>query len=184
MHEDGYIKFLIHRKPEKAPYEKDLFGLRQILHRAGLIGSYPNGIGFGNISLRYPLPENPDAFLITATATGGLESLSANDVVLVENCRPETNEVWCRGLKDPSSESMTHYVVYRSLPKVQRVMHVHHRALWEKLLRELPHTPANIPYGTPAMARAVSALLQNPVVRRAGRFAMGGHEEGVVFFGG
>ena len=182
MQDEGYIKFQIHREEAPAPVSEELFSLRQRAYEAGLIGVYPDGVGFGNASVRHPLPKHPHAFLITATATGGFKRLSANDVVLVKDCRPETNEVWCRGLKNPSSESMTHHVVYRCLPQVQRVLHAHHRQTWEKLLRELPHTPADVPYGTPAMARAVEELLQNPLVLQAGRFAMAGHEEGVVFF--
>ncbi len=180
MQDEGYIKFQIHRQQQPIAFDKELVSTRQKLYRAGLIGMYPNGIGFGNVSKRQPQTNNPAAFLITATATGGMKRLSANEIVLVKKCNPATNEVWCEGLKDPSSESMTHYVIYKNLPEVQSVIHIHHHALWEHLLKKLPHTAAQIPYGTPEMASAVEKLLQKTEVQKAGIFAMAGHEEGIL----
>jgi hypothetical protein len=63
------------------------------------------------------------------------------------------------------------------------VLHVHNQALFIDLLQQgTPATPANVAYGTPAMADAVTVLVKSqselPVV-----FAMAGHADGVVAYG-
>ncbi len=181
MQDEGYIKFRVHREHGPVVPKQELLRCRQILYRAGLIGMYPNGIGFGNISQR--VQKGNPTFWITATATGGLERLSANEVVLIEKCSPQTNELWCKGTRDPSSESMTHYMVYNTLPEQMGIAHIHHKAMWKKLLDSLPSTPADVPYGTAEMAQAVQELLQVPQIKRAGIFAMAGHDEGILSFG-
>jgi anthranilate/para-aminobenzoate synthase component II len=62
-------------------------------------------------------------------------------------------------------------------------MHIHSRALFDALLQQgALHTPADVPYGTPAMAQAVASLVQAqgslPVL-----FVMAGHDEGIVAYG-
>ncbi len=181
MRDEGYIKFRVHRKAKPITIDEELLRCRQVLYEAGLIGAYPDGTGFGNISKR--VKKGSSAFWITATASGHLQSLSANEIVLVEQCSPISNELWCAGAKNPSSESMTHYVVYNTLPRQMGVVHVHHKKMWKKLLTLLPHTAADVAYGTPEMAKAVQDLLHLPQVRQAGIFAMAGHEEGIMAFG-
>jgi hypothetical protein len=66
---------------------------------------------------------------------------------------------------------------------VQCIIHVHNRPLFDWLLQnEWPATPADVPYGTPDMARSVAGLVtaqkQLPVL-----FAMAGHQDGVVAYG-
>jgi hypothetical protein len=78
---------------------------------------------------------------------------------------------------------MTHGAIYAANPAVQCVIHVHSRRLFDWLLQNHgPTTAADIAYGTPAMARAVAALVAEqptlPVL-----FAMAGHQDGVVAYG-
>jgi hypothetical protein len=48
----------------------------------------------------------------------------------------------------------------------------------------LPRTAAEAGYGTPAMAEEVTRLWRERARRRTGVLVMGGHEDGVIAFGG
>jgi hypothetical protein len=53
--EKGYIQFECDWEPAAAPVVPEpLLEWRDKLHRLGLIGVYPDGIGFGNVSVRTP----------------------------------------------------------------------------------------------------------------------------------
>ena len=92
------------------------------------------------------------------------------------------------GSVEPSSESMTHYMIYQSLPWVHAVVHVHCPEIWHcaDQLR-LPFTASPIPYGTPKMANAVASLCLNEYgvspLAAASAFSMKGHEDGIVVMG-
>ncbi|MEM7802483.1 MAG: hypothetical protein AAF633_25035, partial [Chloroflexota bacterium] len=51
-------------------------------------------------------------FLISGTQTGHVEKLDFSQYALVTDCYPKENRVVARGACKPSSESMTHGVVY------------------------------------------------------------------------
>ena len=180
--DEGSIKYTSVRRDGEAPRSARLEALnraRTVLHDLGLIGVYPNGVGYGNLSIR----ESGDQFTITASATGADRCLRHDQYSLVESFSVEDNRVASRGPQDASSESMTHGAIYRANPSVTCVMHVHNRAMFERLLWSGGlHTAADIAYGTPAMARAVASLVrahgQLPVL-----FVMAGHDEGIVAYG-
>lgn len=181
-HDEGSIKYTSVRRDGEAPRSARLEALnraRTVLHDLGLVGVYANGIGYGNLSIR----ESGHQFTITASATGADRCLRHDQYCLVESFSIEDNRVESRGPRDASSESMTHGAIYQANPAVNCVMHVHNRAMFNALgLPELPHTGADIPYGTPAMARAVASLVRAhgplPVL-----FVMAGHDEGIVAYG-
>ena len=180
--DEGSIKYTSVRRDGEVSRSARLDALnraRTVLHDLGLIGVYPNGIGYGNLSIR----ESGHQFIITASATGADRCLRHQQYCLVESFSPELNRVVCRGAMDASSESMTHGAIYQANPAVNCVIHVHSRVMFDALLAtELPHTQADIPYGTPAMAQAVVGLVrarsQLPVL-----FVMAGHDEGIVAYG-
>ncbi len=178
---EGYIKFncnLIEKKPLPKEELVDLLKWRQKLFFLGLIGAYPNGIGFGNISKRY----NQNKFIITGSATGQLKELGEEHFVLVIEHDFEKNFLSCEGKINASSESLSHAAIYDST-NVNAVMHVHNKKLWDYLMRELPFTSKEIEYGTPEMANAIKKVIANPMISKEKIFAMGGHEEGVICFG-
>lgn len=183
MKDEGYIKFQVHWKEERLSEEKDFHALlewRARMHSCGLIGVYPDGIGFGNISTRM----QGDRFVISGSATGALPELGCEHLSLVERVDVAHNEVFCRGPIVASSESMTHAMVYRALPWVSAVIHVHHRQMWDYWMHRLPTTPSEVSYGSPEMARSVLDLLKHMPRRRPGLLVMGGHEEGLIAYGG
>ncbi len=182
MLDEGYIKFSSQRRDGpviNAPALKELNSARTALFDLGLIGVLPDGIGYGNLSLR----TSGLQFVVSASATGAARVLLPDQYCLVESFSVATNSVQSVGRLHASSESMTHGAIYAANAAVQCVIHVHSRTLFDWLLQQRwPATPARVAYGTPAMARAVTELVAQqthlPVL-----FAMAGHQDGVVAYG-
>ena len=182
--QDGYLKFNCHLTSEKITIPLELFKplnfWREELWLKCLIGAYPDGIGYGNISVRVP---KSDQFYISGTATGGLPELNQIHYPLVVKSDPVQNSVWCRGLIKASAESMSHAAIYSASNEVGAVVHIHNRQLWEKYLDILPTTDKRIEYGTPEMAYEISRMMTLPKTLNRKVFVMGGHEEGLISFG-
>lgn len=181
--DEGYVKFRAEHQPGpplQAGLLTELQHWRQRLYKQGLIGAYPDGIGYGNLSCRYG---RSDPFIISGTATGGLPQLGPEHYALVTDFDPATNTLHCTGPILASSESMTHGILYRHCPEVGGVLHVHSLALWEALLHRVPTTDAGAPYGSPEMVYSVIRLLEQTDLRRQKIFVMEAHREGVFAFG-
>ncbi|MBW8334326.1 MAG: class II aldolase/adducin family protein [Prolixibacteraceae bacterium] len=178
---EGYIKFNCNWMQEEFPFQEEIFSQLEIartkLYALGLIGMYPDGIGFGNISVR---SEENASFIITGSATGQFAKLDQSHYALVTGYDFEKKSISCSGLTKASAESLTHAAVYESLPEVGAVVHVHSLWLWEKLLNDYPTTSAEIEYGTPEMAYAVRKLASEI---KGKIIVMGGHREGILAFG-
>ena len=186
MIDEGYIKFNPHWvKSPSFSYDglTALMEARQKLYRKNLIGAYPSGIGFGNISVRNPLAVHSNAFFISGSATGHIPQLTKAHFSLVTKVDIEQNILYCEGPVIASSESMSHAVIYRECPEVQAVVHVHHLEMWRQLLHKVPTTDAAATYGTPEMAWSIVDLLKKTDLRDTKLFVMQGHEEGVFAFG-
>ncbi len=183
MIDEGYIKFNLQWDQTEAFPREHLSALndwRNQLYALGLLGAYPDGIGFGNISQRI----DERQFYISGSTTGNLAQLSAAHYAKVIDFDLDKNFVHCEGPIKASSESMSHAVIYQTCPTVNAVFHVHHAALWKQRLYKVPTTAANIPYGTPAMADEIIRLLKTTTLaEREQFFVMAGHEEGIVAFG-
>lgn len=181
--DEGYTKFRAHWTQGNVPWTSDLDELdaaRTRLHDLGLIGIYANGIGFGNVSLRIP---QTDTFVISGTATGAKRTLARNGYCRVTDWCAPSNTVWCRGPIQASSESMSHGAVYRANSAVNAVIHVHSRRLFDFMLTETyPATPADIAFGTPAMAAAIENIVKD-FPTPEGLFVMAGHDEGIMAYG-
>lgn len=180
---ESYIKFdgkPVGNEPLSDEEIKEINGWRERLYKLGLIGAYDNGIGFGNISVRVG---NSDKFIITGSATGGIESLNKLHYTKVVSYDFRKNSLLYNGPIEASSESMTHAAVYESDPRINAVIHVHNLGLWTKLLDKVPTTSKVVTYGTPEMANEVVRLFRETDVKEKKILAMGGHEEGVISFG-
>jgi ribulose-5-phosphate 4-epimerase/fuculose-1-phosphate aldolase len=122
--------------------------------------------------------------VISGTQTGHLAKLSLNDYALIDSASVEQNQINSSGLTAPSSEALTHVGVYQQEASPQAVIHVHSPEIWRQTLAlNLPHTKAEIAYGSTEMAQAVKALLNSEQVRQLPLFTMLGHEDGVVAWG-
>jgi L-ribulose-5-phosphate 4-epimerase len=181
---EGYIKFNCDWEKKEIPIQDEIFkqleNARTQLYELGLIGMYPDGIGFGNISVR--LGESLE-FIITGSATGQFAKLNRSHYAKVAGCDFAKNAVSCIGLTKASAESLSHAAIYEALPEVGAVLHVHCLWLWEKLLNELPTTSEAIEYGTPGMAMAIQKIVSEMGRTEEKMIVMGGHREGILVFG-
>jgi L-ribulose-5-phosphate 4-epimerase len=181
MHDEGYVKFVcrwIAAAPPEAEAIAPLKRWRDHLHALGLIGVYPDGIGYGNISMR----SEGERFIITGTRTGGVPELEPRHVTTVTDVDIDRNSLTCVGPVEASSESMTHAAFYRCDPSIGGVVHVHHLPTWSALLGHVPTSDPDVPYGTPEMAREIERLFSGDLRERK-IVVMGGHREGLVSFG-
>jgi len=186
--QDGVIKYQLHHTQKNVADKFSLAEInawRTVVFRLGLIGRIPgkyDDCGFGNISQR--LTAGSDQFIISGSQTGHLECLSPAQYCLIVKAEPKANRIHACGLCQPSSESLTHAGVYAQSPEIQAIIHVHSPEIWHHTAAlHLPHTAADIPYGTTAMANAVEQLFQSGRLNQSALFTMLGHEDGVIAFG-
>ncbi|MCK9396949.1 MAG: class II aldolase/adducin family protein [Methylobacter sp.] len=158
---------------------------RTIAVRLELIGQVPDrydNIGFGNISQR--IEPHSNQFIVSGTQTGHIEQLSREHYCLIVKAEPHRNRIESCGLCKPSSESLTHASVYAQDNAIQAIIHAHSPDIWKHTMAlGLPHTTADVPYGTVEMAAAVEQLFQSGKLSHTSIFTMLGHEDGVVAFG-
>jgi len=185
MSNEGVIKFNLDFRPGPAPTTEVIAEVnrwRQRLCELKMIGQDPEryaGFGFGNVSIR-----DDEGFWVTGTQTGGLEQLTAEHYVLVVGADIDANAVTAIGPLRPSSEALTHAVLYQLDAEIGSVLHIHSPLLWQNAtFLDLPTTAARVPYGTPEMSQEVARLYRASSGSGARLIAMGGHEDGLVAFG-
>jgi ribulose-5-phosphate 4-epimerase/fuculose-1-phosphate aldolase len=113
-----------------------------------------------------------------------MPELDARHYTLVESYDAAANRVVAQGPVKPSSESLTHGILYDLDTRIQAVLHVHSPDIWQTAgALGIPITEASVAYGTPAMAAEVQRLFRETDVLRLRIFSMGGHADGIVAFG-
>ena len=181
MIDEGYIKFNSDWEKQAAFEDErldELLRYRQLLYGLDLIGAYPDGIGYGNISLRLDYWKR---FYISGSKTGNYAVLGKEHFAKVTDINVDNNWLNCVGPIIASSESMTHAAVYKASKSIGAVIHVHSKRLWDKYKFKLPTTAEEIAYGTPDMAYEVLDLVTQ--IGDSGIIVMAGHEEGIIAFG-
>lgn len=182
MNTEGIIKFncnWIQSHPVDISLLHEINACRQKLYRQNLIGVNSDGIGFGNISIRY----NKNNFIISGSGTGAIPQLTNKHYTTVTAYNIAENTLTAVGPIIASSESLTHAMIYELDPSANAVIHVHDVVLWKYLLQQFPSTDSKVMYGTQEMAKEVKRLFVEKDLSQTKIFAMGGHEEGVVAFG-
>lgn len=181
--DEGYIKFESDWMPGPAPPAEAIDRLerwRRPLFDEGLIGHYDDlGVGYGNISIRLA----GEQFVISGTQTGHLPETTAKHYALVTGYDIAANRVSSTGEVQASSESLTHAAIYELDQRINAVVHVHSRSLWNMFRDQLPTTSPDISYGTPEMAEEFRRLFRDTDFAAMGIAVMGGHEEGILSFG-
>jgi ribulose-5-phosphate 4-epimerase/fuculose-1-phosphate aldolase len=191
--EEGVIKFRL-QFTETAPVDMEplaaLNRWRTILWQQALIGQDParyDGYDFGNVSQRISdidAARGKRSFFISGTQTGHLPQLDSRHYTQVMSYDAAGNSVVAAGAVKPSSESLTHGMLYDLDEQIRVVLHVHSPDIWRAADRlGIPATDADTAYGTPEMAAEVQRLFSQTDVRERKIFSMGGHEDGVVAFG-
>jgi len=178
---DGVIKYSIEHQKEDTPlfsgYDQ-LEALRTRLFTLALIGE-KDGIGYGNLSMR---DEKSNAFFITATQTGRMPMLSREYYTYISAYDFSTFKVISQGTHKPSSEALSHAMIYAIDKRITTVIHVHSPVLWKFMINN-NHLATTAEYGTAQMVEEISGLYTNldPMMHNA--FVMKGHEEGIITFG-
>jgi len=178
-----YIKFSCERAATRITSFAGLAELnvyRRKLLDLRLIGVDPNGIGFGNLSVRDGATDN---FYITGSATGGIHELTVADCAKVVECDFERNRIRYEGSALPSSESLTHAAIYESDATAGAVIHCHDSKLWAAVLNEAPTTSKAADYGSDEMANEIMQLFTRTDVESRKIVVMAGHEAGILTFG-
>lgn len=178
---DGVIKYHIEYQTEAAPVfpaYTELEELRSRLFALGLIGETNEGIGYGNLSKR----SQGKTFFITATQTGKQATLSKEQYTFIDNYDFNTFTVNSKGEHKPSSEALSHAMIYEIHPDIQAVIHIHSKPLWEFMQRN--HALATTAeYGTAQMVTEIAALYEKSDPFTNNAFVMKGHEDGIISFG-
>ena len=178
---DGVIKYSINHISDNSPEFKEydiLESLRSRLFTLGLIG-VQDGIGYGNISVRV---EEKNSFFITATQTGELKNLSEEFYTYISSYDFSKFSVTSQGRHQPSSEALSHAMIYQISPKINAVIHIHSKALWE-FMKKSNSLYTTAEYGTVAMVNEIASLYKNQNPFKESIFVMRGHEDGIMAFG-
>jgi len=184
--EEGVIQFSYSLTPGESGLAPTAFrtfaAWRSLLQDLRLLGQSEaryGGYGFGNMSQR----TGAGSFVVTGSQTSGAPELLPEHLVRIDAADLEHFSVAASGTCPPSSESLTHAMLYAADPALQVVYHVHSPTLWRaRDALGLPATVATVPYGTPAMADAVGKLLRAHPERPL-LFVTAGHEDGVFCAG-
>ena len=180
---EGVVKYTVQHVTDRItlPAEmEDLLSWRRRLRELELIGADAQGLGYGNISVRwYATPR----FLITGSQSSGLLDVDQRNFASVEVIDLDRNFLRSRGEAPPSSEALTHAALYQSRSSIRAVVHVHSHPIWSAWLDRLPTTRHDVAYGTPEMAYEMIRLQKRSVITDKGVVVMGGHQDGVIAFG-
>ncbi len=179
--EEGIIKYdqdWVRKPVVRSDIAAELLKLREMLYRRKWIGTYPDGIGYGNVSVRI----NDNDFLITGSGTGNLNRLTQDHLSLVTEADVSGNRLSCTGLFPASSEALSHAAIYQTDFEIGCVIHIHDPLLWKQLLHKAPTIPEDIPYGTPAMASALTRMVMTHYAENE-LIVTAGHKDGIFTYG-
>lgn len=184
--EEGVIKYQLEFQDAEPLLSHDFSDLTRWHHRfktAGILGQDPGryeGYGFGNISQRLA----DDTFVISGTQTGNRDTLAPGDYAHVLGADIEHNLIEAEGRIAPSSEALSHAAIYALSSEIRFVFHVHSPRIWQtRHMLGLPETSADVPYGTPQMAREIRRLYEEGPLQSGKVLAMAGHDDGIIGFG-
>ena len=181
---EGVIKFNYLCEDNTFRIPGDVFDIinpvRLLLKEKDYLGQYPDGISYGNVSIR---DKESNEFYITASDTGKIDETKSEHYVKVIDCDLVNNLCHYKGKALPSSESLSHYIIYTYCTDAKAVIHIHSKALWLKLKNKVPTTSVDVEYGTIEMVNEIINLLKSTNLKNEKIMVMGGHEDGLISFG-
>lgn len=159
--EEGYqgVRFRTEMVGKKAPDDYRIEELKywcKIFNDYNLAPPYPGG-SFGNLSFR--VQQDLNTFIIT-TAKTGLGALTSGCFAQVFSVDLESGLesgiVYAAGEREPSSESMVHFALYRKRPEINAIFHGHSpEILGSAHQLGALETEREVPYGTLALVEEV-----------------------------
>ena len=183
---EGIIKFSHTLTEESAPDKnliQQLEGTRRFLYELKLIGEDNTGLGYGNISIATGKSDGCRQFVISGSQTGGLPELAPWHYTLVKSYDYSRFHVSAAGTTSPSSESLTHAAIYDASDKVQFVIHIHSKKMWDFMLAGGYPATKEAEYGTAEMVAEVKRMFAEGIFDNNHIFAMTGHPAGIISFG-
>lgn len=171
------VKFKTVFENKLAPSDTRIEDLKywcRIFHEKNLAPPYPGG-SFGNLSFR--IRNDTNNFIITGSRIGLKNSLTNDSFVEVVNCDFENKIIYVNGTREPSSESMLHFAIYKSHPEINAIFHGHCAELLENSSKlEIPTTSKEESYGTMELVNSVLEIIdKNDMVmmKKHGFIALG-----------
>lgn len=162
------------KRPPVDPAIEDLKRWCVRFHNLGLTPVY-EGSSLGNLSFRPEKGKN--AFIITASQLKLKNNLTEDAFVKVHSCDPDRTIVHASGTREPSSESMLHFEIYRKRNEINAIFHGHCGAILERAEEmHIPVTHKEEPFGSAALVRRVLEILDDNffiVMRNHGFIALG-----------
>jgi ribulose-5-phosphate 4-epimerase/fuculose-1-phosphate aldolase len=154
---EGKIRFNSIFVSDEIPRDPKIEELKEWCERFQRNGLTPEFEGnyTGNLSFR-----SREGFVITASGLKSKENLSNDCFVYVKNYDKQSNTVYIEGRRQPSSEAVMHFLIYKTRKEVDAAFHGHNNAIImnaEKLgfpVTEKEHEP-----GTIELAKEVLTVL-------------------------
>jgi len=119
-----YKTVFVDNKIPGDPRINELRNWCKVFHEKNLAPYYPGGT-HGNMSFR--LAPGKNSFIITAARSSFAENLSDDSFFTVLNADLNEKTLQVSGVenREPSSEAMLHFSVYKERPDVQAILHGH-----------------------------------------------------------
>ena len=118
---------------------------------------YPGGSS-GNLSFR--IKTGSINFIITASHTALRENMPDSDFTEILSYDENKNLITGKGTKEPSSESIMHYIIYKNKPDINAVFHGHSPEIMKFADQlKIPVTKKEFEYGTGKLAKEALKLL-------------------------
>ena len=144
---EGKIRFNIIFVSDEVPSDARIDELKEWSERFQRNGLTPEieGNYTGNLSFR-----SEAGFVITASGLKSKENLGNDCFVYVKNYDEQNNTVHVKGRRQPSSEAVMHFLIYKTRKEVNAIFHGHNDAIImnaEKLgfpVTEKEHEPGTI----------------------------------------
>jgi L-fuculose-phosphate aldolase len=179
MKPPSIVKFKVELLAPDVPDDARVDELRQWCLRFNELGLTPQladqGRTQGNLSFR--LEPGAPAFVITGSTLSTKSVLAPGDFVTVLRADREQKTVYARGTRDPSSESMLHFEIYRRRPEVGAIFHGHDRQITAQAAAlGLPETAEEKPSGSVELLQQVMDILGDEeflVMKNHGFLALG-----------
>jgi len=168
------LKFKVNFISDEIPDEKELKELREWCNqfeKNNLLRTSSSNT-LGNMSFRIE-----DGFIITATSLKSKENLPNDSFVRVFNYDVYKNSLYVEGNKEPSSDSIMHYLIYNTRGEINAIFHGNNDAILknaEKL--KLPITKTETEQDAMSFANAVLDVLGDNnfvVIKNHGFVALG-----------